>query len=597
MNRIQLKKGFHFWWQGREYVIKKRLDAKTWQIVEVKTEAISKLNESTLIQLFFQGEVSFESPLLLENNSQKVNYLQINFPEMSEAIREETKRKLNYVKRVLELNLTVRTPQSLQPIIREIALKINDPKPPTWLTLYRWLKSYENAGEDIRSLIPKHQTKGNYNSQLNPVVNQIIEEGIKQVYLTPIQANIADVIDEVICQINQENRNRKIIGQELLKIPHRSTIYRAVAKLEKSEIIRGRYGKRMGNYLCEQVQKSPSVSRPLERVEIDHTKLPLLVVDSRQRMPIGKPWFTAAIDKYSGVIVGYYLGFDPPSYLSVMQCLKNIIEPKNIKHSQLIQVVNSWDVYGLPEVIVVDNGKEFYSTHFEDACLSLGIVIQYSPPKMPWYKGAIERYFGSLNSQLLSEKPGKTFANLFDLSDYNPQENAVISFEALEEMVYLFIVDIYNQSSHPEFLTPRSEVWTKGIAFFPPALPANKEQLSVLIGQIAWRKITRRGIEFQGLIYNSNELARLRSQGQDTQVTKIKYDPTNLASIYVFDEDEQKFLEVPALNQNYTLNLTLWQHQIIKKLARIEADKVDIVALALAKEKNPKVSGTGMEKK
>ena len=31
--------------------------------------------------------------------------------------------------------------------------------------------------------------------------------------------------------------------------------------------------------------------------------------------------------------------------------------------------------------------------------------------------------------------------------------------------------------------------------------------------------------------------------------------------------------------------LTLWQHKVIKNLAAIEAEKVDIIALALAKDK------------
>ena len=67
--------------------------------------------------------------------------------------------------------------------------------------------------------------------------------------------------------------------------------------------------------------------------------------------------------------------------------------------------------------------------------------------------------------------------------------------------------------------------------------------------------------------------------------TKIKYNPTDLSRIYVFDETINKFIEVEALNQEYTIGLTLWQHQVVKNLACQEAEKVDIVALALAKEK------------
>lgn len=377
------------------------------------------------------------------------------------------------------------------------------------------------------------------------------------------------------------------MGKEPLEIPHRSTIYRTVSRLEQSVLASGRYGKRIANQMYDPVQLGPRPTRPLQRVEIDHTKLPLFVVDAENRMPIGTPWLTSAIDKYSGVTLGYYASFEPPSYLSVMQCLKSVINPKTYLHTQYKSVENDWDTYGLPEVIVVDNGKEFYSTHFEDACLSLGIVIQYSPPKMPWYKSAIERYFGSLNSQLLSEQPGKTFSNFMKSYDYDPKKNAVVSFEALQEILHIFIVDIYNQSSHPEYKAPRSQVWNRAIAEFPPALPPSNHDLTVLIGRIVERKITRRGIEFEGLIYNSSELARLRSQVRAK--TTVKYDPTDLSRLYVFDPNTYQFLEVPALNQEYTKGLSLWQHKVIKQLACQEAEKVDLVALALAKEKIQKI--------
>lgn len=65
----------------------------------------------------------------------------------------------------------------------------------------------------------------------------------------------------------------------------------------------------------------------------------------------------------------------------------------------------------------------------------------------------------------------------------------------------------------------------------------------------------------------------------------IKYDPTDLSKIYVLDPTSHQFIVVPAMNQEYTQGLTLWQHKVIKNLAAIEAKRVDIVALALAKQK------------
>jgi putative transposase len=477
------------------------------------------------------------------------------------------------------------TDSNLKPIIEQVSNEIEDSEPPSYLTLYRWVKDYLGSGKDIRSLIPKHRAKGNRQSRLEPEVKKIITNAISQVYLKPEQASGSDVYDRVIIEVNQCNRIREAVGTAKLEIPNIAAIYRTINKLDSYEKASCRYGKSIAAQMYDPVLNGPRPTRPLERVEIDHTKLPLFVVDAENRLPIGTPWLTSAIDKYSGVTLGYYASFEPPSYLSVMQCLLHAIRPKNYLHTQFPSVENTWDTYGLPEVIVVDNGKEFHSTHFEDACLQLGIAIQYSPPKMPWYKSAIERYFGALNSQLLSDKPGKSFSQLLMKYDYDPNKNAVVSFEALQEILHIFIVDIHHQSSHPELKLPRGDVWKTAISCFPPALPPSSQELHVLIGSITSRKITRRGVEFEGLYYNSYELARLRSSKGASEKTIVKYDPTDISRIYVFDSNTHKFLEVPALGQEYTQNLSLWQHQVVKQLARQSADKVDIVALALAKEK------------
>ena len=49
--------------------------------------------------------------------------------------------------------------------------------------------------------------------------------------------------------------------------------------------------------------------------------------------------------------------------------------------------------FGVFETLIVDNGKEFYSIALEEACIQLGINIQYAPPLQPWFKASIERYF------------------------------------------------------------------------------------------------------------------------------------------------------------------------------------------------------------
>ena len=50
-----------------------------------------------------------------------------------------------------------------------------------------------------------------------------------------------------------------------------------------------------------------STARPLEIVQIDHTKADIFVVDEKSRKPIGRPWLTLAMDVFSRMVTGFYL--------------------------------------------------------------------------------------------------------------------------------------------------------------------------------------------------------------------------------------------------------------------------------------------------
>jgi len=88
-----------------------------------------------------------------------------------------------------------------------------------------------------------------------------------------------------------------------------------------------------------------------------------------------------------------------------------------------------------------------------------------------------------------------------------------------------------------------------------------------------------------GLFYNRNELSILRRETKGQKV-KIKYDPTDISVIYVADSKNGLFIPVPAVDQEYTQGLSLFQHDVIRNYARKIADEfVDSDALWRARKK------------
>jgi putative transposase len=280
-----------------------------------------------------------------------------------------------------------------------------------------------------------------------------------------------------------------------------------------------------------------------------------------------------------------------------MQCLLHAIKPKTYISEKYPSVSNTWDTYGLAEALRPDNGPEFYGKPLEDGCAQFDIDIDYTPPRSAWYKGSIERFFGMINTMLLQGQPGSflKFLKVYD-DEYDPQKKGSVSLDGLNEIVHIFIVDIVCQMSHPKFGSPRIDVWRAATLEFPPALPSDEQDLRVLLGAITQRVISERGVEFEGLYYNSPELVRLRhiyekrdkrrkTGTQNREKAKVKYDPTDISCVYVFNPETDNFVAAPAVDQKYAQGLSLWQHQVIKRYAREEFKKVDIVALSIAKQK------------
>ncbi|WP_429102384.1 hypothetical protein [Aeromonas rivipollensis] len=105
----------------------------------------------------------------------------------------------------------------------------------------------------------------------------------------------------------------------------------------------------------------------MERVEIDHTPLDLILLDDDLLVPLGRPCLTLLIDSYSHCVVGFNLSFNQPGYESVRNALLNSIPPKNYVKDKYPSVEHEWPCYGKPATLVVDNGVEFWSKSLEQS--------------------------------------------------------------------------------------------------------------------------------------------------------------------------------------------------------------------------------------
>ncbi len=606
MAQHRLSRNMHLTLRGREYVIEKRLADKKIRIRDVVTDERKAIPEQELVEAVFEKEAELHghdrNQDALKARLKKTAVSDIACLSEDDPRRKEFNRRLYYVEAVEAARLEKRTPDTLKPIIKRVAEAIDDKKSPSIPTLLRWLRFYESSGRDARSLVPATRARGNRkrrflgrrakkgdlknNAKANEravKVSELLDEAIDEVYLKDQRFTVQAVHDALIVKIDDANSFRDADDQ--LPLPDKSSVYHTVNKLDDYDVVEARYGKKIADEKYRAIGQGPRPTRPLERVECDHTVTDLFVVDPIRMLPIGRACLTWMICVYTKMILGFYISFNPPSYLTVMECLKHAIRPKTYLRRKYPNVRNDWNPYGIPEVLVVDNAREFHGRNLEDACHQLGIVLQFGQRGKPWFRSTVERSYRSVATQLHHQLPGTTFSNIIEKADYEPGKTAIITPDILDEVTHKWIADIQQVSGHRGIRDVPALRWEKGIAEWPPALPVNSDFLDVALGYTEERVVSNRGIELDNLFYNDEDLAMVRRTLDARKPVIIKRNPSDLSLIHVYDEKHDKYLAVPAIDQDYTRGLTLYQHKVISRYVRDELKRnVNTVSLARAKQ-------------
>src|ERR1044072_2273993 len=412
MPNYRFRRGMHVEFRGREYVIEERLPNGDLRLRDLALDESKPVPESELIHALFEGDFEFlgdSSVTLTQRKMFRAFVDDFNMLEDSDKRKIEAKRRYAYVKALDDIATLVFSRVKVEPLVEKVHQEIEDPKrTPHWKTVcYGWHAQWLVSGKDLRALIPHYEERGNTEPrfcsarklegeefsdeerQRAKEVKKIVNEVIQEHYLNPQCLSPADVHEKLDLRIADENRFRDPNDQ--LPIPHRSSIYELINKLDPYKADAARYGTAYADSNHRSNKQVVHLTRPLQKVEIDDTKLDLFVVDPETRLPVGRPTLTYAIDGYFRVSLGFHIGFDGPGDLAAMQCLLYAITPKDYSRVECPDVENDCLAYGIPEDLVVDNGPAYISDDLADACLQLGTVLTQCRVNHPEDKPVVER--------------------------------------------------------------------------------------------------------------------------------------------------------------------------------------------------------------
>lgn len=461
-------------------------------------------------------------------------------------------------------------------------------------TLRRLFARWQQGSRDRLSLLPKTherggrgQTRPNGLLKRHPIIGQLVERAINDVYLTMARRPISAVVRRVIEDL--QRHNVRLPATHAVPIPRQFAIARAISRkirqLDPWEVDRARWGRHIADRRHSPTSPQRMATRILERVEIDHT--PLKIVVGTEAGPLGQPWLTVLVDYYSRIIVGFCIGFEPPSYAVIMEALRHAILPKSYVRERYPSITNEWPCFGIPSKLVCDRGSDLTSKDLENAAFQLGIELDFTPPRTPNFKGTVESFFDSLNDLLLSSLPGRTFRSWERRADYKPDEGPLLPYATLVEIIHLHLIDVHSQQRHPTATKSRLEIWQESAAEFPPALPTSPDELLVLLSKTVERSLSARGIELSGMFYTSNELMALRAELAAKSINSdrlmVRYNPWDLGSIWVLNPTDRRYLQAIAVD-SAVVGMTEYQWRVLRRAVRDRFDEPEhVLSLASAR--------------
>lgn len=361
-------------------------------------------------------------------------------------------------------------------------------------TLERWHRSFQEGG--IAALDPRPRADAGRRRTAAETVSFI-----ERLALTRPRPSLATLHRLAVADARRRNA----------PAPGYSTVRDIVAALDPGLVTLALEGPTSYRDRYELVYRRRA-ERPNQIWQADHTELDILILGANGKPD--RPWLTTVVDDYSRAICGYTVFTGAPSALNTALALRQAIWRKQNP---------SWVMCGLPDILHVDHGSDFTSHHLERTAVALHIRTIHSTIGRPQGRGKIERFFGTINTEVLATLPGY-------LAPGSRSPQPVLDLPTIDREIGAFIA-AYNDRAHSELGTSPRDAWVAD--GWLPRMPDTLEELDGLLLTVPKNRVVQRdGIHFQGQRYLSPTLAPFVGR-----TITIRYDPRDISEIRVFDHD------------------------------------------------------------
>jgi putative transposase len=417
-----------------------------------------------------------------------------------------------------------------------------------------------------------------------------IKKAVEKHYLTKRKPNIANLqaILEGMCQDS---------GLDPLDY---DTVYNIVRRLNKKAVDILRNGdEAREKYELSQLGFVRIAKTPLHVVEIDHTRLDMILIDEKSGVTLERVWITMGIDVYTRKIWCLHISPDDPSANKTRKAIEHGLFFKNSKEKY--GTLNEWEISGVPSIIYVDNGPDFTSADMHNLISEgLNIQIMFRPIKLPKYGALIERVFGTINKAFIHGLKGTTKSNPKELGEYDSEKEAIFSVNDITDLLTTYIVDVYHHQIHKglplNYPTPAAMFYHGIEVFGYPEFVTREEEETYrlkLLPRVS-RAYNNKGIRFGNVRYWTKETSKFITS--PSSIYTIKHDPDDISFIYLIDPNTGEYIQIYAQDpstdelrginrKTYNLLRSLLAEQGIENIGNIPGSKNLKLAKKLLREK------------
>lgn len=305
---------------------------------------------------------------------------------------------------------------------------------------------------------------------------------------------------------------------------------------------------------------------------LDSTICDLYLVNEAGEV-IGRPVLTACVDAYSGLCMGYSLGWEGGIY-SLRTLILCILADKKewCKKRGVVIEGNEWNCSYMPAELITDKGSEYKSENFEQLT-ELGITITNLPPFRPELKGPVEKFFDVVQNYFKPYLKGKGVIQPDfrerGATDYRKEACLTIEqFEAILIECIIFynskriIEDFpYTEEMLQQRIKPYSQdIWNYGLTKEESnVLKISTEDVMMILLPRAKAKFTRFGLAVNGLHYRNDDYKKEMLNG-GTGI--VAYSPEDSGRVYLIEDG--RYTAFTLIEQRFS-NKSLDEVQDIKE--------------------------------